>query len=360
MKTFILSTEQNAAIKHFTNNGLTVVLGSPGSGKTTLIKYLLIPNEKTLLCSPTGCAADRISNATGLIAHVISKIEFDEKLLAEFHGCNLVIDESSMVSIDGARRIISFLKPKRVCFIGDCKQLPCIEGSPVLNTLLACSDVPKIILSLNHRQKKMGALMENLMNLGGEDFSIQTDEGFKTCVCTSDKDAIQKACELFMSLQDAQMLAFTNKTCEILNDATASSKIVRVVCTKNLYENGELLVANGVTGRKISEKCVQYDNGYLDVFKTKFLTRFVPARCMSVHKSQGNEFDTHGIIVLSSWKGDNVPLELIYTAMSRFKGSVHVFGTEVMMKKAFWGSFSLNNIDEIVVAQLSKKIKVMD
>lgn len=371
----VLSEEQLAAVAHFKGHGITVVNGSPGSGKTTLIRNLQIEGEKMLLCSPTGCAAARISKATGLDAYVIAKIEYDKPILLEYRGCNLVVDESSMLSVNDARRLLSFLAPKRICFIGDAKQLPCIDGTPLLNTLLQAEEIPKVFLKMNHRQLDLASgLVKTLNLLGTPEFKAPIqDANFIIYPSSNNDEAIARAVKLFLSLPDAQMLALTNATRDKLNLDTDASPIRRVMCTENLYlgDSSVLAVANGVTGDLMSialtnrvtkvvthTTMVLYSNGFEDVMsKGKYSTKFVPARCITVHKSQGNEFDVPGIIVLTSWK-DEMPLELIYTALSRFKGSVKVFGTPTIISKAFYGKFDLDHVNKEVVKEMRKRQRV--
>lgn len=362
-----LSPEQQRAVDHFKNNGMTVVLGRPGSGKTTLIKSLFIPNEKTLLCSPTGCAANRISFATGLDAYVISKVEFDSNMLKFYTGCNLIIDEASMINIQTGARLLSFLQPKRVCFIGDIHQLPCITGVPLLNTMAVWPEVTKITLNMNHRQRDLNSgLVKTLNTMGEHDFSQPyLDDNFKIIACESDERVITAASELYLKQPESQMLALTNKMCQALNDATESSKNPRIVCVQNLYAGDTMLVANGITGQIVDPNEIRYDNGFVDYLVTvndkppTFKSKFVCARCMTVHKAQGNEFDVPGIIVLSNWGGASFPLELMYTALSRFKHSVSVYGTTSAINKAFSGKFNVNDydIDIIQEANHSENIK---
>ncbi len=89
-----------------------------------------------------------------------------------------------------------------------------------------------------------------------------------------------------------------------------------------------MLVSNGTTGVVANENLIKYDNGFKDRTTKRsvgFKSEFVTARAMTVHKSQGNEFSYVGIIVLGGWS--EAPLEIMYTALSRFKGKVYLYGT---------------------------------
>ena len=151
------------------------------------------------------------------------------------------------------------------------------------------------------------------------------------------------------------MLAFTNFAVSSLNQHTCSVASTRVMCTDNLYKNGKLLVANGTMGEQTEEDAgtVLYDNGFVDTRnkRAKFASTFVPARCMTVHKSQGNEFSVTGVVVVTSYKG--MPLQLIYTALSRFKHRVVVFGSGDVLRNAFTGKFSDVHVDEELVSMFN-------
>jgi len=132
------------------------------------------------------------------------------------------------------------------------------------------------------------------------------------------------------------------------------------------HAGAALLVANGTPGRVESATCVVYENGFKDRWRAPpkssssygtspfactststyqkrgkcsgFRTSFVSAEAMTVHKSQGSEFQDPGAVVLGGWHCAP-PLELLFTALSRFRRSVTVFGTRQDIEVAFTASF---------------------
>lgn len=370
-----LNPEQRAAVEHFRKWRFTVLLGGPGTGKTTTMKEFILPGELTLLCAATGCATDRIYKATGHAAHVISKVLFDAQAIQRYRGANLIMDEASMISIDTARQLIAAIRPKRVAFVGDSQQLPCMEGFSVISTLIQVPYLPVARLTRNHRQKGASALMRTLAGLGSG-APPEVDDNFKLVTCQDSDAALARAVELYKGGGEgsvaprgdplpgkgggAQMLAFTNQNCAKLNAQTVNPKMNsvspgihvkdRVVCTSNLYEKKEkvILVANGVIGQVQTMRLVVYENGFRDTARATrgFRSQFVPARAMTIHKSQGNEFAETGIILLGGWR--DPPLEFIYTALSRFKNRVYVVGTAEDIRAVFQTSFR-PSIDHHVV-----------
>jgi exodeoxyribonuclease V alpha subunit len=350
MSELLLTTEQQAAVDHFRTHRFTLIHGGPGTGKTTVIRALLtvVGNEPTLLCAPTGNATNRIEKATGRAAHVLEKVLHDAAAIQRYQRCTLILDEASMISVDTLRLAMTSLHPKRLTLIGDSKQLPCMNGFSVLSTLMTLPAIPVMTLTRNHRQQGTSALVRTLGELG-QGKAPETDAQFQIRTCKTKQDVLQKAASLYVHGK-TQMLAFTNDMCTTLNHRTVNTLKAsvlpgihigdRIVCTVNVYTKEKtLLVANGVIGLVKTSKLVLYENGFRDTLRPKrgFCSTFVPARCMTIHKSQGNEFDQTGIIVLGGWH--NPPLEFIYTALSRFKNNVYVIGMEKDIREVFQTQF---------------------
>jgi exodeoxyribonuclease V alpha subunit len=352
--------EQKAVIEYAKIWGFTILQGGPGTGKTTVIKGILSalpPNENVLLCAPTGNAAKRIEASTGSYAYICHKIIHDMKLMNKNKKCNLIIDESSMVSISLFTSLVKGLDPKRVILVGDTHQLPCMIGHSILTTLLEVEDMPIFRLTINQRQGS-GALLRTIHMLAdGKGEEVQQDEKFEVITCATDRQVMDRAVELYEP-NKTQYLAFTNQICQQINVRTANNKKAqvaegvhvydRIVCTRNLYSKPTrgvefekiLLVANGTMGKVETSQVISYDNHYRDrKHRTKgFATTFIAARAMTIHKSQGNEFQETGIIVLGGWWQPS--REFIYTALSRFKGRVKVIGTQKDIRENFCSQFS--------------------
>ena len=346
------SPDQSSAIEASRLKNLSIISGPPGSGKTALIAELS-KRENVLLLAPTGASADRVAQSTGSRAHVVDKVLFDTDIV-KFVGKHIVLDEAGMLSTDGLERIHRFLKPKSIVLIGDIKQLPCVEGFSALGTLMAMPSVPKTLLVTLWRRSghAEAALDRCLLSLGTPAFDPNDqDQSFQIVECRDQNDAYDRASVAFKE-KPSQMIAYTNAAVKKLNEATESEqKIVkgttrvsdRVVCVKNHYVKKILKVANGTCG-EAHERFVLYDNDYKDL---KLETQFEPCRTLTVNKSQGSEYDAHGIVVLAPWMGDP-PLELLYTAISRFKVSVTVYGTRNLVNRAFAAKFA-NVVDEKLI-----------
>ncbi len=371
-----LKDEQIKAIEIITQRRISVISGPPGSGKTTLIKEAIVAlsnledARQTIILTPTGAASYRVTFQTGLEAFTVDYVWFSEFLISKYEGCNVIIDESSMVDIDKAQQVKIALKPNRICFVGDEKQLTCVSGFSVLKTLLHCDSIPRAYLTLNHRQNNLeSGLVKTLAALGTSNFTQPfTDESLKLVIGDTIDDCVTKATNLFLTNPKMQMLATTNAIVNKLNFNTRGSTN-RVICTKNLYDTTEksLLVANGILGNyDVHNKTINYENGFSDISKakgkSKFKTMFKDARCITVHLSQGNEFNEFGLLFVAENKTHGIPIELTYTALSRFKNGLYVVGTRTAIKLAFCGKFQQDNYEKRVVNALErsthkKKIK---
>jgi ATP-dependent exoDNAse (exonuclease V) alpha subunit len=268
-----------------------------------------------------------------------------------------------MVSIEMLKELLEEMRPKRLLVVGDEKQLPCIKGFSVLSTLLRVAEIPRVILTRNHRQTEASALARTIDRLsqwtadGITAFSPDVDENFQIVQCVTSEEMIGHAVRLYhehVGAGGVQMLAFTNPLCTRLNDATKNTQAVeaapgvmvgdRIVCTQNLYDKkeGRLMVANGVIGEVKSRFKVVYENNFTDYRDgvKGFHSKFVTARAMTVHKSQGNEFEECGIILLGGHADASSKLEYVYTALSRFKRKVYLLGTRSEINRTFRGSFN--------------------
>ncbi len=320
-----LTVEQQECLKKFSESKMVVVYGPGGTGKTTLIQELFrsLKLGDVLIVAFTGSAVHRLFLSGGFseeYVYTVDSVISSASIAKRFENKVLIVDESSMLSIDKAADLFLRLSPSKVCFVGDPRQLPPVTGGlSILNTLIWVGPVPKIKLTTNHRQTtdQMGLpkLLRRIWNSGKltKDLLLEhVDDSFELKLFEDLNSVVSWVGKNVHS--DSQILAQTNDICKTINDLFPERK--KIVCAENYYKNKVLMVPNGLPG-VVSGQVVTYSNGFVD---TQRKTTYIYANCLTIHKSQGSEYDGVGVILIL--KNFELSLEQIYTALSRFKKKV--------------------------------------
>lgn len=381
--------KQKEAILQAATRRFFILTGGPGTGKTTTLRgilYLLEQmGEKVAVAAPTGRAAQRISELTGYPAktlHRLLEAQFgkDDELRFARNGENpldvdtLIIDEASMVEAALMSHVMVALRPyTRVILVGDADQLPSIGAGNVLSDCLACRAVPSVRLTEVFRQALQSDIVSNAHRIvqghlpqysgkEGDCFFIATRSEQETLQTVSDLcarrlpagygitafDGIQVLCpgrrgaigskELGRLLQNELNPEAQDKQ-EIKTDTDVLRVGDKVIQTRNNYDipwtktDGESGsgVFNGDIGRlvKIDKRheivTVQFDERVAE-YALGDLRDLEPAYAITVHKSQGSEFEA---VVLPIF---HTPTRLcyrnlLYTAVTRAKRLLVVVGS---------------------------------
>ncbi|CAK0760878.1 ATP-dependent RecD-like DNA helicase [Gammaproteobacteria bacterium] len=187
----ILSESQRAAVSAVINGKVTVITGGPGVGKTTVVnsilKILLAKQVRFLLCAPTGRAAKRLSESTGIEARTLHRtLEFDFRAEGFKRNANnpleadlIVVDETSMVDVVLMNQLLRALTSRTaLLLVGDVDQLPSVGPGQVLADVLASGAVPTVRLTEIFRQAASSRIIVNAHRIHqGKMPEKQTSEG---------------------------------------------------------------------------------------------------------------------------------------------------------------------------------------
>lgn len=209
------SEEQKKAVKNCLNNGVSVITGGPGTGKTTIINGIInilkCGDFKIAIAAPTGRAAKRITETTGHEASTIHRLleyyfsdeegvmrfgkDEDEKL--DYDA--IIIDEASMVDIllmDGLLKAIE--KGTRLIIVGDADQLPSVGVGNVLGDIIDSEYVHCEMLTEIFRQAKESMIVVNAhrINKGEYPYCNEKDKDFFFMSRSSEKDMMSLILEL--------------------------------------------------------------------------------------------------------------------------------------------------------------------
>ncbi|MCI5727273.1 MAG: ATP-dependent RecD-like DNA helicase [Clostridium sp.] len=196
------ATSQREAIKNAFCEGIEIITGGPGTGKTTIIKAIIDIYEnqgmKVLMAAPTGRAAKRITESTGREAKTIHRLlqitageedgvfeTLDDDVL---DGDVIIIDEASMIDIFLMNNLLSAMKVgMRLILVGDADQLPSVGAGNVLKDLINSKFIKVVKLKEIFRQGLESLITMNahrinngempFLNQKGKDFYFIQQEG---------------------------------------------------------------------------------------------------------------------------------------------------------------------------------------
>lgn len=381
------SKEQEIAIKEAFNNMLLVITGGPGTGKTTIIKAICnILNENNLkfnLAAPTGRAAKRMQESTENVAFTIHRLigikpespipEFNEENTLD---CDYVIlDEASMIDIKLMDKLLKALSSKTaLILVGDHNQLPSVGAGNVLKDILD-TDIKSVKLKKIFRQAKESNIVVNahkindglypILNQKNKDFFFinSNSKNFQNDLLDLVKNRLPNYYKLD-PINDIQILAPSKKSlwgivnindlCQKeLNKNPNSIKINnrifkledKVMQVRNNYEleslnpdNFDDGVYNGDIGRIIDidknmeSLKVEFYDGNIVSYKKEDVKDLDLSYAITIHKSQGSEFDC---VLIPMMPASFMLLNrnLLYTAITRAKKLVILLGEKKILKQ---------------------------
>lgn len=391
-----LHSGQIKAIKNCIAYGVNVITGGPGTGKTTIIKCILqILKDKGLsvcLCAPTGRASKRLSEATGEDAKTIHRMldlnykedgkgyfTYNEntRLDAEV----IIVDEVSMCDEYVFSSLIKAIKRGgRLIMVGDKDQLPSVGAGNVLSDIISCGCIQINFLTQIYRQGEDSQIIVNahlinqgkmpLINNKSRDFFFD-NQSSQDVMLKNIVDMVMTRLPKFAGVKskDIQVLCPMKKGIvgvenvnlvlqEALNPLVDKHRQIvignvslrvgdKVIHTVNNYQlewknTLDNLAGTGVFNGDIGEiididtkepsLAVRFEDGREAKYKQSEFEQISLAYAISIHKSQGSEFE----VALIAVAGGNYMImtrNLIYTAVTRAKKMVVIVGNSDSLQK---------------------------
>ena len=370
--------KQKEAIKKSLENNITIITGGPGTGKTTIIKaicelyqnifdlsYEELTNRIALL-APTGRASKRMSESTNLPASTIHRFlkwnkETNEFSVNEYNKNThhlIIIDEVSMIDLNLLNNLFKGLtKNIKLILVGDHHQLPSVGPGNILKDLIESELIDTIYLDTLYRQDEnsyITTLAHEIKNNDLSDSFLETKSDYTFLKCHSIKDNLKKLClQLIDKGYDykrvqimAPMYAGVNgidnlnkELQDIFNPKTNQNEIKygdviyrendKVLQLVNLPEenvyNGDIGAIKNIV--KIENKTFIYIDfdGNLVKYETKDLNKITHGFVISIHKSQGSEFEVVIMLISNGYKR-MLYKKLIYTGITRAKKKLILIG----------------------------------
>lgn len=382
---YFYNEEQLEAIKLSYMKNILIVTGGPGTGKTTIINticelYRQMNKlsydklaERIALLAPTGRASKRISESTNLPASTIHRFlkwnkESNKFGINEYHKSSVdfvIIDEFSMVDTYLFDSLLKGLRyDTKIILVGDYNQLPSVGSGQLLKDMIESESLHVVKLKQLYRQKEnsniinlayqinenkldqtifnqtddltfipipQNKVVEEIVNIA----SNYTDNDQKLQILAPMYKGINGIDNINISLQNVFNPESKSKKEIIINNVVyrENDKVIQLsnMPDENIF-NGDIGYIETIKNGSKKEIYINFDGNTVRYTPANF-QKFKHAYAISIHKSQGSEFDTVIIPLVNNY-GKMLYRKLIYTAVTRVKKKLYLIGEIEALEKA--------------------------
>ena len=367
------SQEQIDAIYEACSSGLYIITGGPGTGKTTILKAILKmlkmlygEDANISLCAPTGRASKRMSILSGHYASTIHRLlKWDLHSNSFAYNVNnklktdvIIIDEFSMVdTLLFEALLLGTISVSQIIIIGDDGQIPSVGAGNLLHDLLKIESIKSKLLSKIYRQTDDSSIVDLAYCIRNttlnEEFRFSKDVSFlrlkNTQAPTAIVDILSKLFDKGLTFEDVQIIIpmygnvagidninsaiqqWYNPKSDYSSEVRVNHQVFRigdrVLQLKNQPEddiyNGDIGIVTDIDLEN-EEITVEFDVGEV-VYPKTMHSNLTLAYAISIHKSQGSEFDFVIMCVFNDY-GFMLNKQLIYTGITRAKKTLLLLG----------------------------------
>lgn len=359
------------------SSGVKIMTGGPGTGKTTTINGAIksykkmFPNNKIILCAPTGRASQRMSEATEEEAktihrtveykvndNVVTHLNEDEPLDADF----IIVDEMSMTDVTIMDILLSAIKNNTLLLlVGDEDQLPSVGSGNVLHDIISSKKVEVYKLKRIFRQKEESVIVSNCFKIKDGEHELTTSKDFEIIKANTEQEIkkiiieqinkyykkddpyyvqllspskkgevgvynINKILQEHLNKENKKYVVYGNNIFKVNDKVILNHNNYDV---ENTYYNGDIGIItdiiDGCLFLNINDKQIFIEKEHLEDVSLSY--------DITIHKSQGSEYSV-SIVVLPSTPQKMLQRKLLFTAVSRAKEKVVIIAQNDAIDKA--------------------------
>ena len=386
--------QQRQAVELAARTGVLILTGGPGTGKTTTVRGIVALFQKMgldiMLAAPTGRAAKRMSELTGMEAQTVHRllgmswndathqVTFTKTEQEPLEADAVIVDEMSMVDLSLFSALLRALQPgTRLVLVGDADQLPSVGAGNVFSDLIRSGRVETVFLREVFRQAEQSAIIRNAHSVNlGEPPRLTNDQGDFFFLCRRDGErtlsTVVDLCrsrlpeKMGIPADQIQVLTPTRKgpsgTVSLNRSLQAALKPPkldkrelqwgerlfregdRIMQTRNDYdvvwEKADGTVGTGMFNGDVG-KIVQIDpsgewltvdfDGRTALYGVEQLNEVDLAYAMTVHKAQGSEYRCVVLAAMSAAQSLMVR-GVLYTALTRARELLILVGDDAAVR----------------------------